>query len=269
VARLLAALALLAMLAPVAANAQSYPQIQPQPRTTDPVRLAEAARAREIRERIELGFREELRGEWNRAAAEFTRVLTLDPKEPQGSTARYDLGLAQAHLGKLDAAAGSFAAAIALDRDFMAARVNLIAVFLMRNDLTSARRAADELLARSPASARGLYERGLTALRSGDGATALHDFGALLAADPQYATARYDLALTEIKLGRLDDAERDLRQALALAPGFARARFALGAVLLRAGKRGEARVAFDQAAQSAQDPSLRDLAASMRDTLPR
>jgi len=269
VPRLLAALALLALFAPVAGSAQTYPQIVPQPRTTDPLRLGEAARAREIRERIELGFREELRGDWSRAAAEFNRVLSLNPKEPQGSTAHYDLGLAQTHLGKLDAAAASFAGAIALDPDFMAARVNLIAVFLMRNDLTNARRTADELLARSPGSARGLYERGLTALRAGDGALALHDFGALLAADPSYVTARYDLALTEIKLGRLEDAERDLRQALALSPGFARARFALGAVLLRSGRRSEARVAFDEAAQSAQDPSLRELAAQLRDTLPR
>lgn len=175
--------------------------------------------------------------------------------------------MAQAHLGQLDAAVASFGAAIALDPDFFAARVDLIAVNLMRNNLAAARRAADDLLARHPDSARGLYERGLIALKSGDAATALHDFGALLQANPTYATARYDLALAEMKLERLADAERDLRAALAVAPQFARARFALGAVLLREGQRDQARLAFEAAAQSAQDPSLRELANSMRDSI--
>src|SRR4029077_2017253 len=108
--------ALLLVLASTAANAQSYPQAGPVPRSTDSATMLGAARQREIRERIEIGFRAELKGEWKRAVAEFARVLTLAPPEPQGSTARYDLGLAQAHLGQLDAAAESFAAAIALDR---------------------------------------------------------------------------------------------------------------------------------------------------------
>ncbi len=259
--------ALLFALVPPVAGAQDYPQAQPQPRSTDAATLLALARAREVRERIELGFRHELKGDWKAAAAEFTRVLTLGPKEPQGSTARYDLGLAQAHLGQLAASAGSFQAAIALDPDFFAARANLVAVQLLRNDLVAARKAADELLARDGTSARGLYERGLVALRSGDAATALGDFGALLQFNPGYATARYDLALAEMKLERFTDAERDLRAALEVAPQFARARFALGAVLLRTGKRDQARLAFEAAAQSAQDPSLRELAASMRDSL--
>jgi tetratricopeptide (TPR) repeat protein len=249
------------------AHAQGYPQMQPVPRTTDSAKLAEVAQRREIRERIELGFREELRGDWKAAGAEFTRVLALNPREPQGSTAHYDLALAQANLGLRDAAALSFRAAIALDPGFMAARVNLIAVELTRNDLVAARRAAEDLLERDPDSARGLYERGLIALRAGDAAAALQDFGRLLRVDPSYATARYDLALAEMKLNRYDDAERDLRDTLAIAPAFARARFALGAVFLRTGKRDQARLAFEQVVQSAQDPSLRELATSLRDSL--
>jgi len=266
-ARLGLAAALLCLLAPLAAGAQDYPQPQPQPRTTDAATLLDLARAREVRERIELGFRRELKGDWKGAAAEFTRALSLAPKEPQGSTARYDLGLAQAHLGQLDAAVASFRAAIALDPDFFAARVNLVTVELLRNDLGAARKAADELLARNEKSARALYQRGLIALRGGDAATALHDFGTLLQLNPGYATARYDLALAEMKLERFADAERDLRATLDVAPQFARARFALGAVLLRTGKRDEARLAFEAAVQSTQDPSLRELAASMRDSL--
>jgi len=140
--------------------------------------------------------------------------------------------------------------------------VNLVAVDLLRDDLISARRDADALLARAPGSARALYDSGVTALRSGDAAAALRDFGALLARDPVYATGRYQFALAEMKAARFDDAERDLRSALALAPGYARARFALGAVLLHEGKRAEAREAFERCAADARDPALKTLADS-------
>ena len=213
-------------------------------------------------ERIRLGFQAELRGEWARAEGELERALTLKPGQPLESTARYDLGLAQARLGRLDEARDSFAQAVAGDGDFIAARVNLVATDLLRDDFVAARHDADELLARAPSSARAVYESGLVALRGGDANGALRDFGALLARDPAYATGRYQLALAEMKANRFDDAERDLRSALALAPGYARARFALGAVLLHANKRGEAREAFERASNDAQDPSLKALAAS-------
>ena len=267
--RLGASLCLWLALTPATAPAQSYPSIRPEPRTTDAQRMQSDARRREVAERIARAFDLELRGDWQHAVPELQRAIALDPGEPQNSTAHYDLALAQAHLGDLDAARMSLRAAIAKDPDFIAARVNLVAIDLMRDDLPSARRDADELVARAPQSARALYEHGLTALRSGDATTALNDFGVLLARNPAYATARYDFALAELKLGRLGDAERDLRSALALAPGFARARFALGAVLLREGHRDEARAAFDEAARASQDPSLRDLALQLRDTIAR
>ncbi len=264
--RLGASLCVCLALLPFGALAQNYPA-RPQPRTTDPQRLRDDARRREVAERIAFAFSAELRGEWPRAIPELQRAIALDPPEPQNSTAHYDLALAQAHTGDLQAAQASLRTAIAKDPGFIAARVNLVAIDLMRDDLASARRDADELVAHAPGSARALYERGLTALRTGDTTTALADFGALLARNPAYAPARYDLALAEIKLGRLDDAERDLRSALAISPGFARARFALGAVLLRSGRRQQARAAFDEAARGSQDPSLRDLAAQLRDSI--
>ena len=256
------ALGLLLACAPPAAVAQPYPAGSPVPRTTDPTRLLADAHRREAVERVRLAFAAELRGEWTRDQAELERALALQPREPLQSTARYDLGLAQAQLGRLDDARASFAQAVADDGDFIAARVNLVAIDLMRNDLAAARRDADQLLARAPDSARALYDRGVTALRAGDAPTALHDFGALLARDPAYATGRYQLALAEMKAARYDDAERDLRTALALAPAYARARFALGAVLLHAGKRAEARESFARCAADAREPALKALATS-------
>lgn len=248
---------------PRPAAAQDY--TRPAPRSTDPAKMLADARRREAAERIAIAVKLENDGEWARAAGELQRALTIDPPEPMNSTARYDLGLAFAKLGRLDDARVAFAAAVARDGGFIAARVNLVAVDLMRDDLAAARRDADALLERAPESALGLYQRGIASLRQGDAASALRDFGALLARDPSYATGRYDLALAEMKLGRLDDAERDLRAALALSPAYARARFALGAVLLRAGKRDAARAEFERAANDARDPTLRSLAQSFRD----
>lgn len=222
---------------------------------------------REVSERFRLGLAAVARADWSAARSEFERVVALRPGEPARSTAHYNAGIALVNLREYAAAATAFESAIRLDPDFLAARANLVTVHLMAGDLGAARKSADELIARAPESARALYLRGLTALRSGDAQVALRDFGAMLAHDPAYATAHYDLALAEVKLGRIDDAERELRVALSLSPAYARARFALGTVLLRAGKRDEARVAFDEAARASQDPTLTNLANSMRDAI--
>jgi len=265
-----AAAALLALwCAPIAVLAQAYPDIHPIPQTTDAVRLRQSAVEREVEERFRIGFEAESRGDWRAAKPEFERILSLHPREPLGSTAHYDLGLALVNLHEYPGAIEQFDAAIKLDPDFLAARANLVTVYLLRDDLASARKSADELMARSPQSARARYVRGVSALRSGDAATAARDFGVLLERDPSYAVAHYDLALAEIDLRRYDDAERELRTALTLAPRYPRAEFALGTVLLRTGKRTEARATFDAVTRSSSDPTLTNLAASMRDAIVR
>jgi tetratricopeptide (TPR) repeat protein len=257
----------LAALLPAAAAAQGYPTLAPVPRTTDAAALHAIAAHREILERIRIGFRAETNGQWAQAATEFTRVVALDPPEPQGSTAYYDLGNARGALGDYQGAAKAYAAAIARDSGFLAARANLVTVELLANDLPAARAAADAFIAAAPDSARALYAHGIAALRSNDAKTALGDFRALSSADPSYALAHYDIAIAEQQLARFDDAERELRTALTLSPGYTRARIALGAVLLHEGKKDEARVAFDAAAAGTQDATLRNLAASLRDAI--
>lgn len=252
---------------PVAALAQAYPGITPLPRTTDPGRMQALATQREVVERMKAGFRAEEKNDWKKAALEFQRVVTLNPAEPQASTAFYDLGIARARLHDYDAAATAFTEAIALDPGFLAARANLVATLLMQGDLVRGRAAADAFVAAAPESARAQYARGIVAIRAGDAATALADFQKLSENDPAYAVAHFHMALAERQLGRYGDAERELRTALRLAPGYSRASIALGAILLHEGKRVEARAAFDGAVKSAPDVALRDLAASLRDAL--
>ena len=260
-------IALLCAVLSAPALAQPYAGVTPVPRTTDPAALHVVANQREIAERIRRGVAALERAEWRVARDELARTIALGPSEPQASTAYYDLGIALANLNELEAAASAFGAAIARDRGFLAARANLVTVWLMRGDLGAARKAADELIAIAPDSARGLYARGIVALQAGDAPSALVDFKRLLANDPKYAVAHYDLALAEQQLGDFDAAERELRAALALVPGYARAGIALGAVLLHQGRRDEARSAFDAAVRSADDVGLRNLAVSLRDAI--
>src|SRR5579863_5272992 len=252
-----------------AAAAQTYAPQRPLPRTTSMPALRALATQREVEERFKLGIDAEARGDWTSAVAEFKRIVALNPPEPKGSTARYDLAIAYANLGRYDDAAGELHAAIALDPAFLAAMANLVSVDLARGDLVQAREIADRYITLDPESARALYSRGIVALRTGDAVTAREDFGKLLRSNPSYAVAHYDLALAEERLGRYDSAERELRTALTLAPGYARARFALGVVLLREGEHGAARNEFQQATlDAAGDPVLQNIAAAARDSIP-
>lgn len=250
-----------------AVSAQTYARPSAAPRTTDRNALVTQAREREIHERFMRGVGLEERGDWNGAEAEFQRLLVLDPAEPKGSTVRYDLALAEAHLGRDDVAARLLEDALHRDPRFAAAAANLVAIQLRRGDLTAARAAADRFVATAPGAALARYARGLTALRAGDLPTARADFRALIDADPAYAVAHYDLALIELRAGRDDTARTELETALMLSPAYARARFALGTVLMRDGRRADARIAFDRCARDAEDPVLRALAIDLRDRL--
>ena len=240
----------------------------PQPATTSVPALHAQAIMRAVVERFHRGLGALDKQDWKRASAEFQATLALDPPEPQGSTAEYDLGIAQAHLGENDDAARAFRAAIAKDPGFLAAMANLVATDLRRNDIAEARRVSERFVALSPDSARAHYSRGIAALASADYTTAREDFSQLLKSDPRYAVAQYDLGIAETHLGNYSAAEADFNAALTLSPNYARARFALGTVLLHRGDRTEAREAFDRAARDASDdPSLRGLATQMRDAI--
>src|SRR5579863_3615465 len=266
--RVLLLVALLAQLTTLPGPAQTYAPSTPLPRTTSAPALRAFATAREVEERFKIGLDAEARGDWKGAVAEFDRIVVLNPPEPKGSTAQYDLAIAYANLQRNDDAARALRAALVRDPEFLAAMANLIAVDLARGDLQEARRVADRYVTLAPDSARALYSRGIVALQAGDATTARQDFGKLLHASPSYAVAHYDLALAEERLGRFDAAERELNSALALAPGYARARFALGVVLLREGDHSAARSAFARATVDASgDPALRNIAAAMRDSI--
>lgn len=249
------------------ARAQTYSPV-PVPQTTSIPALHAQAAMRAIVEHFHRGLAAMNERDWDRANTEFDAVLRLSPPEPQGSTAAYDAGIAEAHLGRYDDAARDFRAAVARDPAFLAAMANLIAVDLRRHDVAEARAIANRFVTLAPDSARAHYSRGIVALAAGDLQTARDDFSQLLKNDPRYAVAHYDLGITEERSGHFAAAQTEFSAALQLAPAYARARFALGTVLLHNGDRSGARLAFDRAARDASDdPSLRDLAIQMRDAI--
>ena len=249
------------------ASAQPYSPA-PVPATTSAPALHAQAAMRAIVERFHRGLAAMSARRWSTASIEFNAVLRLTPPEPQGSTAAYDAGIAEANLGKYDDAARDFRAALTRDPAFLAAMANLIAVDLRRGDLTEARATANRFVALAPGSARAHYSRGIVALAANDLPTARDDFSQLLKTDPQYAVAHYDMGITEVRLGNYGAAETEFSTALQLSPVYARARFALGTVLLHDGDRSGAKAAFERAAHDASDdPSLRDLAIEMRNAI--
>jgi tetratricopeptide (TPR) repeat protein len=258
---------LLAAFAPSLANAQAYPAATPAARTTAPAKLDARARDREVAERFRRGLDAAAHADWKTSAAEFTRAASLDPAEPRGSTAHYDLGIAQAHLAQYPAAETAFDEALRRDPGFAAAAANLVETALAAGDVPRARRAADQFVAIAPASLRARYSRGLVALKQNDLTTARTDFALVTAASPAYALAHYDLAVTLMRAGDYPGAQTELQSALALSPSYARARFALATIMLRSDRRAEASADLARVIQDADDPSLRALAVTLRQRL--
>ena len=87
------------------ALAQAYPAAAPVARTAAPAQL-DALAAIAKWPNVPPWTRCTAHGDWRTSATEFARVVALDPAEPRGSTARYNLGIAQAHIGDYSAAEG-------------------------------------------------------------------------------------------------------------------------------------------------------------------
>jgi tetratricopeptide (TPR) repeat protein len=265
--RLAIAVLLLVLIAPLRVAAQAYPAVTPAARTTAPAQLAGFALDREVVERFRRGLAAAAQLDWKTSAQEFTRVVALDPPEPRGSTARYDLGIAQAHSGAYTAAEANFDAALKRDPGFAAAAANLVETALLAGDIPLARSSADRFINIAPDSLRARYSRGLVALKQNDLETARADFALLIERSPAYALAHYDLAVVEMRSAQYTAAQSELEAALALSPGYTRARFALATLLIRDDRRDAASVNLARVVREADDPGLRALAGSLREQI--
>jgi Tfp pilus assembly protein PilF len=83
-----------------------------------------------------------------------------------------NVGIAEARLGRPDAAVKAYRRAIGLDGTLAAARTNLGGLYLAQNDLDAARAQLDAAVRIAPSSAHAHYALALARLRSGDRAGA-------------------------------------------------------------------------------------------------
>ena len=264
---LLLAGAVLTGLMTAAATAQTYSTSRPLPRTTSEPALRTLATQREIEERFTIGLSALSRNDWKPAIAEFERIVALNPPEPKGSTARYDLAIAYANDGRNDDAARELARH---SRSIpVSSRLWRISSPSISRAAISAKRARLPIVRRprSGFCARALLarHRRVASRRCRNRASGLRKTPArkpLVRGRPLRSRARRRTPGT-LRRGRTRTAER-----AALAPSYARARFALGVVLLREGEHAAARNAFEATRDAAGDPALQNIAAAMRHTIP-
>ncbi len=180
-------------------------------------------------------------------------VLDTDPEQPR---ALYLSGLMLLEEGRAQAAAATFARAIARDPDHLGARVNLLRALFASGGPLQVLEAAEAALARFPDAAELHFAHGtaLNALsRPDEGAAAL---SRAIAIDPIHACARLNLGNACADLDRLEDAERHILAALDCTLALPEAWASLGFVLTSLGRLKEARAACEVAIAQAPDFAL-------------
>ncbi|WP_162915149.1 tetratricopeptide repeat protein [Desertibaculum subflavum] len=199
------------------------------------------------------------------AAERLAHLILRD--EPLGSPASLRainlIGLIRHHAGDLDGAEANFRRAIALDRNFEVAHMNLGTVLYDRGTLDAAIASHRRAIAIDPkyARAHGNLGRALHAKR--DLAGAISSYRRALELDPRIAILHSNLAVALMDRGDLAEAVATCRRAIELDPDYAPAQYNLGLALRRGGDIDGAIAAYQKATALGLDRSfVRDELAS-------
>ncbi|HET6371244.1 MAG TPA: tetratricopeptide repeat protein, partial [Nitrospiria bacterium] len=160
--------------------------------------------------RVYLGVALSREGRLDEAAANFSKVLSINPND---AVSLNNLGIISSRQGKAKEAIEQFRKAIANKPDYAEAHYNLGLVL-------AAKRKPDEAVAH--------YQRAIEI-------------------DPDYQAAHLNLGLILAGEGRLDEANVHLTRAVAIDPGDQKAQRGLGFVLAKEGKLREALVHYERA----------------------
>jgi tetratricopeptide (TPR) repeat protein len=109
-------------------------------------------------------------------------VVRRDPRNPY---AYYYVGVAMFEVGRFDAAADAYRAALRLSPDYLAARVGLSHALRIEGDLQGALAHAREVLSRSPGDGDALFALGLALASAGDRAGAVDALQAFIRSGPE------------------------------------------------------------------------------------
>jgi protein O-mannosyl-transferase len=208
-----------------------------------------------------------MRGEPDRAIADYTKALSLDPAlsrarlnrgiayngqgqrdlaiEDFSEVIRQDPGIAEAYGGRglvfaesgdLDRAMGDYSTAIRLDPAYHRAYYNRGLVFLKRRQLPEAREDFSAAINLHPGSFEAYNNRGLVLVQLGELDRAVEDYSRTIALNHNYAEAYNNRGVVYKATGRMDDAIVDFSMAITLKPDYASAQYNRGVAFQEKGQ---------------------------------
>jgi serine/threonine-protein kinase len=168
------------------------------------------------------------RGNWQKAAAAYRRAIAL---ERQFVQAHVNLSFVLSRSRDVEGAITAARQAIALDPKFAMAHHNLSNVLHDKGDLKGALQAARHAVRLDPTLPQAQYNLGSLYMLSHDPERALPALERAIALDPTYAYAHYNRGMVLYARGDREGAITAFRRALALDRTIARAQFNLGLAL--------------------------------------
>jgi tetratricopeptide (TPR) repeat protein len=181
------------------------------PLLTDPVRTVRVQAVLTLLELAGTGFGEPARGAFDRALNDYLSEQRFNADRPEAQT---NLGTALATLGRTPEAVAAFTEAIALDRRFIPAYVNLADVHRAQGTELEAERVLRQAIAVVPASADAHHSLGLALARQRRYPEALASLGEAVRLRPDAARLSYVYAVALHDTGSVDRALEVLRASL-------------------------------------------------------
>ncbi|MES5487819.1 tetratricopeptide repeat protein [Bradyrhizobium sp. INPA03-11B] len=165
----------------------------------------------------ERGYAYLAKGDNDRAIADFTDGIRLDPNNKAALTARGNAYLAK---GDPDRAAADYDRVIALDPDYALAYYNRSLAYRAKGDFDRVIADSSEAIALYPNYTDAYLSRGYAYQVKGDPDRAIADYDRVIALNPKYAMAYYDRSLAYRAKGDFDRVIADCSAAIALDPNY-------------------------------------------------
>ena len=204
-------------------------------------------------------------GQWDAAAALFSRVLALQPDNPEVYS---NLGFVYYSLRRLDEAEAAYRKAAALQPEASKAWANLGILLSERNKWEEAAACFERAVALSPHSVQLINNLGAMYVKLGHLDKAEELFHQVLVLQPVHADACNNLGMVNLQRGRLAEAEESFRRAMVMQPDLSNSYSNLGMVLRMQGRIDESLAACRQALTLQPDSTgaLMNLGNSLRDS---
>ncbi|NLO07394.1 MAG: tetratricopeptide repeat protein [candidate division WS1 bacterium] len=181
---------------------------------------------------------------WHGTLPLFERNLEANP----GSWAAQNaIGRQRERAGDMAAAEEHYRAALALNRHYIIAQINLGTLLRTRGDFEGAIAVLRDAIETDPLHAEAQYHLGAAYYSAGRFEEAIAPLERAVGPSPGMWQARVMLSAVLANTGELEAALREVRIAIASNPNYALAYVNMGQTLLRMGREDEAREAFEQA----------------------